>query len=131
MPLAVELSTPPGTMEPIGPYNHIAKAGPFITIGGTAGVNPSTGELAGSDIRSQTAQILDSFKIMLASVGSGLDYVIHVNIFLLDMDDFGEMNAVYAEKFGNHLPARTAIAVAGLPKPGALLTMNLTAIARQ
>lgn len=128
---AVDLSTPPGTMEPIGPYNHIAKAGPFITIGGTAGVNPSTGELAGPGIRAQTAQILDSFKTMLASAGSRLDHVIHVNIFLLDMDDFGEMNAVYAEKFGKHLPARTAIAVAGLPKPGALLTMNLTAIADQ
>lgn len=118
-------------MEPIGPYSHIAKVGHFITIGGTAGVNPETGELAGPDIASQTKQILDAFEIMLASIGSGLDHIIHINIFLADMDDFAAMNTAYAEKMGNHRPARTAIAVSSLPKPGALLTMNLTAVTKQ
>ena len=61
----VETSTPPNTPTPIGPYNHIAKVGNFITIGGTAGVNPATGQIAGDDIFLQTAQILDSFKFML------------------------------------------------------------------
>jgi len=58
-------------MTPIGPYSHIAKVGEFITIGGTAGVDPATGELAGPDVASQTKQILAAFEIMLASVGSG------------------------------------------------------------
>src|SRR5262249_39658966 len=61
----VETSTPPNTPTPIGPYNHIAKVGQFISIGGTAGFNPTTGELAGPDIFAQTWQILESFKIML------------------------------------------------------------------
>ena len=78
----VETSTPPNTPKPIGPYNHIAKVGPFISIGGTAGVNPATGHLAGSDVYSQTKQILESFRVMLQSVGSDLDHVIHVNVFL-------------------------------------------------
>ncbi|MEH6361846.1 MAG: Rid family hydrolase, partial [Amylibacter sp.] len=75
--MKVETYTPENTMTPIGPYSHIAKAGNFITIGGTAGVDPATGELAGSDVASQTRQILDAFEIMLASVGSDLSHVIH------------------------------------------------------
>lgn len=54
----VETSTPPNTPTPIGPYNHIAKVGSFITIGGTAGVNPVTGQLAGEDVASQMMQHL-------------------------------------------------------------------------
>lgn len=126
----VERSTPPNTMTPIGPYSHIAKVGEFITIGGTAGVDPATGELAGSDVASQTKQILDAFEIMLASVGSDLDHVLHINVFLADINDFDAMNAAYAEKMGESGPARTAIAVTALPKPGALLTMNLTAVTK-
>lgn len=130
MPSKIELSTPPNTMTPVGPYSHIAKVGQFITIGGTAGVDPATGELAGPDVGSQTKQILDAFEIMLASVGSDLDHVIHINIFLADMQDFERMNAAYVEKMGARRPARTAIGVTGLPKPGALLTMNLTAVTK-
>jgi 2-iminobutanoate/2-iminopropanoate deaminase len=129
MKLTIETSTPPGTMTPVGPYSHIAKAGPFITIGGTAGIDPATGELAGPDVASQTRQILDAFAVMLASVGAGLSDIMHINIFLADIADFAEMNAAYAEKMGDLRPARTAIGVNGLPKPGVLLTMNLTAVA--
>jgi 2-iminobutanoate/2-iminopropanoate deaminase len=124
----VETSTPPDTPTPIGPYSHIAKAGPFITIGGVAGVNPATGQLAGPDVAAQTRQILDSFATMLESVGSDLRHVLHINIFLADMRDFEPMNQAYAERMGGHRPARTVIGVAALPKPGALLTMNLTAV---
>jgi 2-iminobutanoate/2-iminopropanoate deaminase len=127
----VKTFTPANTPAPIGPYNHIAKVGQFITIGGTAGVNPATGELAGPDISSQTAQILESFKIMLESVGSDLNHIMHINIFLKDMRDFEPMNHAYVEKLGSYRPARTVIGVNELPKPGVLLTMNLTAVTRQ
>jgi 2-iminobutanoate/2-iminopropanoate deaminase len=126
----VETSTPPNTPKPIGPYSHIAKVGPFITIGGTAGVNSATGQLAGPDIAAQTKQILDSFKVMLESVNSDLDHVVHINIFLKNMSDFEEMNQAYIEKLGKHRPARTVIGASELPKPGFLLTMNLTAVIR-
>ena len=128
--MKVETSTPPNTPTPIGPYNHIAKAGQFISIGGTAGVNPATGQFAGLDVYAQTQQILDSFVVMLASVGSDLRHVLHINIFLKNMSDFEEMNRAYVEKMGDHLPARTVIGVNELPKPGVLLTMNLTAVTR-
>jgi 2-iminobutanoate/2-iminopropanoate deaminase len=124
----VETSTPPHTPTPIGPYSHIAVAGTLITIGGTAGVDPATGELAGPDIGSQVRQILNSFAVMLASVGSDLEHVVHVNVFLKRMSDFEGLNAAYVEKMGAHRPARTVIGVSELPKPGILVTMNLTAV---
>ena len=126
---AVETSTPPNTPKPIGPYSHIAKVGPFITIGGTAGIDPATGQLAGQDVYSQTTRILESFRVMLHSVGSDLDRVIHINVFLKDMRDFEEMNRAYVAMMVDHLPARTVIGVNELPKAGILLTMNLTAVA--
>ena len=124
----VETSTPPNTPVPIGPYSHIAKVGQFISIGGTAGFDPATGQLAGPDVYAQAKQILASFHVMLQSVGSGLDHVIHVNVFLKDMKDFEEMNRAYIEMMGAHRPARTVIGVSELPKPAVLLTMNLTAV---
>ena len=111
MPI-VETSTPRDTPTPIGPYSHVAKVGSFITIGGTAGVDPATGTLAGPDVASQTRMILDSFRTMLQS----------------EMADFEAMNAAYVEKMGEHRPARTVIGVRELPKPGVRLTMNLTAV---
>ncbi len=128
MAYIVETSTPPGTPTPIGPYHHIAKVGPFVSIGGTAGVDPATGQLAGSDTYSQTVQILKSFQVMLQSVGSDLNHVLHINVFLKDMRDFDEMNRAYIKMMGDHRPARTVIGVSELPKPGVLLTMNLTAV---
>jgi 2-iminobutanoate/2-iminopropanoate deaminase len=127
----VETSTPPNTPTPIGPYSHIAMVGELVTIGGTAGFDPATGQLAGPDAYLQTKRILDSFTVMLESVGSDLNHVIHVNVFLLRMADFDEMNRAYVEKMGEHRPARTVIGVNELPKPGVMLTMNLTAITRK
>jgi len=127
----IETSTPPNTPNPIGPYNHIAKVGQFISIGGTAGINPQTEQLAGSDVYSQTKQILESFRIMLESVESDLSYIMHINIFLKDMKDFEEMNKAYVEVMENHRPARTVIGISELPKPGVLLTMNLTAVTKE
>jgi 2-iminobutanoate/2-iminopropanoate deaminase len=126
----VETSTPPDTPTPIGPYSHISKVGSFIAIGGVAGFDPATGELAGADIASQTRQILASFKTMLASVNSDLDHTVHINIFLREMSDFEAMNAAYIEMMGSHRPARTVIGVRELPKPDVRLTMNLTAVTR-
>jgi len=127
----VETFTPPNTPTPIGPYNHVARVGEHIWIGGTAGIDPATGQLAGSDVASQTRQILTSFRVMLEAAGSDLNHVVHINIFLKQMSDFAAMNAAYEEMMGDHRPARTAFSVLELPKPGVLLTMNLTAVTRQ
>lgn len=125
---AVETFTPPGTMTPIGPYRHVAVAGDQISIGGVAGIDPATGAPAGDDVASQTTQILSAFEAMLEAAGSDLDHIVHVNVFLKDMADFDAMNDAYAAYMGARRPARTAIGVSDLPKPGLRLTMNLTAV---
>jgi 2-iminobutanoate/2-iminopropanoate deaminase len=124
----VETSTPAGTPTPIGPYSHIARVDRSITIGGTAGVDPDTNQLAGRDVAAQTRRIIETFRVMLASEESDLDHVVHVNVYLRSMADFEAMNAAYADGFGGHRPARTVIGVADLPKPGVLVTMSLTAV---
>ncbi len=126
----VDTFTPPGTPTPIGPYSHVARVGTSITIGGTAGFDPATDELVGTDVASQTRRILESFRVMLEHVGSDLQHVVHVNVFLLEMADFDAMNRAYIEMLGTHRPARTVIGVHELPKPGVRLTMNLTAVVR-
>ena len=129
MPDVITL-TPDDAPAPIGPYSHIAIAGSLITIGGVAALDPGTGQIVGRDVATQTRQVLKNLVALLESVQSDLRHVVHVNVFLLHMSDFEEMNRVYAECFGAHRPARTVIGVHELPKPGALLTMNLTAVAR-
>jgi 2-iminobutanoate/2-iminopropanoate deaminase len=127
----VETITPPNTPIPIGPYSHVAKVGQTITIGGTAGVDPATGQLAGPDVASQARQILRNFAAMLEAAGSDLGHVVHVDVYLLNIADFGAMNEAYVEAFDpfdGHRPARTAIGVAALPKAGAVVTMGLTAV---
>ena len=94
-------------------------------------MNPATGQLAGTDVYSQAKQILESFRMMLESVDSDLSHIVHVNVFLKDMQDFEEMNRAYVHMLGDHRPARTVIGVAELPKPGVLLTMNLTAVTKE
>jgi 2-iminobutanoate/2-iminopropanoate deaminase len=126
----VMTSTPNTAPAPIGPYSHIARVGTLIVIGGLAGIEPQTGEFAGEDIGAQTAQILRNFSLLLESEDSDLRHVLHINVFLLHMSDFEEMNRVYADCMGAHRPARTVIGVNELPKQGALLTMNLTAVTR-
>ncbi len=126
----VMTSTPGDAPRPIGPYNHIARVRDFITIGGVSGMDPQTGKLAGPDVATQTKQILKNMSALLESAGSDLKHVVHVNVFLLYMSDFDQMNRAYAECMGAHLPARTVIGVHELPKPGLLLTMNLTAVSR-
>jgi 2-iminobutanoate/2-iminopropanoate deaminase len=126
----VKTTTPTNTPTPIGPYSHVARVGQFITIGGTAGVDPATGALAGDDVIAQTRQILDSIQVMLESADSDLDHVVHINVFLKEIADFEAMNGAYVERFGGHRPARTVIGVRELPKPGVLLSMNLTAVTR-
>lgn len=125
--MPIETLTPTGMFEPIGPYSHLTKAGPFISISGTPGVDPATSQMAGADAYRQSGQIVKNFRTMLAEMGATLDDVMHVHVFLKHVSDFAEMNRAYAEEFGTHRPARTVICVADLPKQGALMTMNLTA----
>jgi len=125
----VETSTPPNMPAPLGPYSHIARAGQFITISAIAGMDPDTGRLVGSDAYVQAKQILRLFGDMLGAAGSDFGHVVHVSVFLKDMEHLREVSRAFRESVGPHPPAGTVVAVADLPKVGALLTMSLTAMA--
>jgi 2-iminobutanoate/2-iminopropanoate deaminase len=103
-------------------------AGGHIFISGTPGVNPDTGEMAGDSAYVQTQQVLKNLRSILASFHAGLNDIVHVQVHLVNVGDFAEMNRAYAEFFTEPYPARTVIGISALPKPGALLTMNAIAI---
>ncbi|EGV34804.1 hypothetical protein l13_20650 [Neisseria weaveri ATCC 51223] len=84
--------------------------------------------MAGEDAYSQAKQILLNFQAMLQSVGLDLNRILHTHVFLKNVDDFAEMNRAYLDIFPDNQPARTVISVADLPKKGALMTTNATAI---
>ncbi|WP_375203426.1 RidA family protein [Hyphococcus sp.] len=128
MSRSVERRILPDLMKPIGPYSHFTKAGDFISISAIAGVDPATGAMAGDDVETQTAQILKAMNAILEEAGSDWAHMLHVNVFLTDMSLFQRMNAVYAQVLGENGPARSVVEVKALPKPGALLTMNATAV---
>ena len=125
--MKIETISPTNMFEPIGPYNHISKAGPFITISGTPGIDSKTLQMAGNDAYSQAKQTVQNIRSMLESVDASLNDIMHVHVFLTNVEDFKEMNRGYAEEFGSYCPSRTVICVADLPKKGALMTMNVTA----
>ena len=114
--------------EPIGPYSHAVIAGGQLFISGTAGVDPETGALAGPDAYAQARQVLRNVQSILEAAGGTLDDIVHVQVHLLDMAHFPEMNRAYAQFFSKPYPARTVFGTSALPKPGALLTMNAVAV---
>lgn len=99
----------------IGPYSQAIDAGPFVFISGQIPVNPATGEIP-EGIAPQTAQSIANIKAILAEAGLSIDNVVKTTVFLADMNDFGSMNAVYADNFTAPFPARSAVAVKELPK---------------
>jgi 2-iminobutanoate/2-iminopropanoate deaminase len=86
-----------------------------VFCSGQTPIDPATGELHTGGVDAQTHQCFDHLFGVLAEAGLGPDDVVKVNVYLRDMDDFAEMNAAYAERFEAPYPARTTIAVAGLP----------------
>lgn len=99
----------------IGPYSQAIDAGAFLFVSGQIPVNPATGQIP-EGIAPQTAQSIANIKAILAQAGLSIDNVVKTTVFLADMNDFGAMNAVYAENFTAPFPARSAVAVKDLPK---------------
>ncbi len=90
----------------------------LIFVSGQGATDPATGELAGAGAEAQTEQCLKNVQAILRAAGSDLQHVLRCGVFLLDMKEFEQMNAVYARMFGAHRPARTTIQAAGLPGVG-------------
>lgn len=104
--------------KPVGPYSPGMGFERLVFVSGQGATVPATGKLAGPDAASQTEQCLKNVQTILRAAGSDLPYVLRCGVFLLDMQEFQEMNGVYERMFAGHKPARTTIQAAGLPGEG-------------
>ena len=104
----------------IGPYSQAIMAGDTVYVSGQLPINPSTGEFAEGSIKEQARQSLNNIKNILAEAGMTMQQVVKVTVLMTDMSDFAAVNEVYAEFFSAPYPARSAFAVAALPKGGAI-----------
>lgn len=126
-----------GKAKPRGKYPHIKVAGNFAFVSGTScrrpdntfdGVEVDEMGTTNLDIREQTRAVLQNIQSTLATVGASLDDVVDITTFLVNMNDFGGYNEVYATFFGDNPPARTTVAAHQLPHPHLLIEIKATAL---
>ncbi len=110
-----KISTPHAPAA-IGPYSQAIRYGQLLFTSGQIPLNPTTSEIVGADIQTQTHRVLQNLQALLESAGSSLDHVIKTTVFLTNMSDFQAMNEVYASYFKNVTPARSTVAVSELPR---------------
>jgi 2-iminobutanoate/2-iminopropanoate deaminase len=102
--------------QAIGPYSQATIIGDLVYTAGQVALDPVTMALVGGGVAEQTDRVLKNLAAVLKAAGSDLSRVVKTSVFLTDMADFTAMNEVYAKAFGDHRPARTTVAVVGLPR---------------
>jgi 2-iminobutanoate/2-iminopropanoate deaminase len=118
-----------GAPAAIGPYSQavVAPAGSLVFCSGQIALDPTTGEMVGAgDVRTQTERVLDNLGAVLAAAGASFASVVKTTIFLADLQDFGNVNEIYARYFPSQPPARATVQAAGLPR-GALVEIDAIA----
>ena len=124
----------PDAPQAVGPYSHaqvvrLHGGNRMVFTSGQVALDPVSGKLIGADVAAQTAQVLTNLTAVLGGAGLTLADVVKTTVFLIDMDDFAAMNEVYAKHFPDGPPARTTVAVAGLPK-AARVEIEVVAVGR-
>lgn len=112
----------------IGPYSQAVRAGDLVFLSGQIGLDPATGELVAGGLAAQTARVMQNLGAVLAAAGCTFSSVVRTTIYLVDMKDFQEVNAIYAKSFAEPFPARATVQVAALPR-GALVEIDAVASA--
>src|SRR5690606_2148659 len=125
-----------GKATPRGAFPHIKRAGDFLFVSGTSSRRPDN-SIAGAsadamgtvtlDIRTQTRVVIENIRDILASEGAGLEHLVEISTFLVNMNDFGGYNEVYGEFFSADGPSRTTVAVHQLPHPHLLIEIKAIA----
>ena len=100
----------------IGPYSQAVKAGNMLFVSGQVPFVPETMEIVEGDVKAQTAQSLKNVQAILAEAGLDFSHLVKSTVFIKDMNEFAQINEVYAEFFGENKPARACVEVARLPK---------------
>ncbi len=102
--------------DAIGPYSQAVRMGNMVFLSGQIAIDPKTQQFIDGDIKTQTSLVLDNLKAVLEASGSSPDSVVKTTIYLTDINDFAEVNEVYALYFSSGKPARSTVCVAALPK---------------
>jgi len=113
---------------PIGPYSQAIRANGFIFVAGEKGIDPKTNQMVPGGIVAETRQTLENIKNILESAGSAMSKAVATTVYLVNINDFAEMNKVYAEYFTVTPPGRTTVGVTSLPA-GAQVEITVTALA--
>ncbi len=122
-----EVIIPAGGAKPLAPYSPGIRYQDLVFTSGQVGLDPATGKLAEGGVAAQAQQALKNLQAVLEAAGSDLAHVLKCTVFLTDMADYGAVNEVYGKFFTADPPARSAIAVAGLPV-GALVEIEAVAV---
>ncbi len=112
----------------IGPSSQAIRVGELVFCAGQTPIDPAVGKLIEGDVPAQTRRVLQNVSAILEAAGTSLSQVVKTTVFLTDMSNFKAMNEVYAEFFPEHPPARSTVAVAGLPL-GARVEIECIALA--
>lgn len=116
----------PNAPAAIGPYSQAKIAGGFVFASGQIAIDPAAGKIVETTIEGQARQVLANVEALLEAAGTDLTHVVKTTCFLAHIEDFAAFNAIYAERFGDARPARSAVGVAGLPA-GALVEVEVIA----
>jgi len=120
------LNNIPAVPAAVGPYSQAVKSGALLFCSGQIPIVPATGKIEATEVEGQTRQVLANIRALLSSQGLDFARVVKATVFLQSMADFPKVNAIYAEAFSGHKPARSTVAVAGLPL-GALVEIEVVA----
>lgn len=120
------INNTPQVPAAVGPYSQAVKHGGLLFCSGQIPIDPAAGKIVATDVEGQTNQVLANIRALLAAQGLTLSSVIKATVFLQNMADFPKVNPLYEAAFAGHKPARSTVAVAGLPL-GALVEIEVIA----
>jgi 2-iminobutanoate/2-iminopropanoate deaminase len=112
----------------LGPYSQGIIAAGFVYCAGQGGIDPQSGQIVAGGVEPETRQVWNNLKAVLEAAGSSLANVVKVNVYMTDLSQFSQMNAIYAEYFPETKPARTTVQVAALPR-NLLVEIDCVAVA--
>jgi 2-iminobutanoate/2-iminopropanoate deaminase len=124
--MPVEAIPTPSAPPAAGPYSPAVRAGDWLVLAGQIGLDPATGTMVEGGVEAQARRVLANVAAVLADCAASLSDIAKATVFVTDIGEFATVNAVYAEAFGDHKPARSTIEVAALPA-GALVEIEVWA----
>lgn len=114
--MSIEIVSTASAPQAIGPYAQATVVGGMVYTAGQIALDPASMQVVPGGVPEQTVQVMKNVAAVLEAAGSSLSKVAKTTVFLVDMADFAAMNEVYAKAFGDHRPARSTVAVSGLPR---------------